>query len=275
MLFLEHKKTAEAMIQWTGKKAMVKKYQISNKELLHILDKGEVAYTYVDGVCLVDEESFVRYLNTLRVAEKQDNAVHRLRQALRSGKKPELDKYESVIARRLESRVVAVYHIISNSLGVLLEPLEQEIFHAFLRGDSIGSVARQTGLKCEEVFYIFESSLLALDKYASGLLVPLVRRAEEAEKVNLELLQKLTECDNWFSHVRSQLEEMDEKIAGTQRHNDSLKSHLDYLQSLLDSEKRINAELERIIADRPHHIPTNYLSSIKSYLCRLFHFVRD
>lgn len=263
------------MIQWTGKKAMVKKYQISNKELLHILDKGEVAYTYVDGVCLVDEESFVRYLNTLRVAEKQDNAVHRLRQALRSGKKLELDKYESVIARRLESRVVAVYHIISNSLGVLLEPLEQEIFHAFLRGDSIGSVARQTGLKCEEVFSIFERSLLALDKYASGLLIPLVRRAEEAEKVNLELLQKLTQCDNWFSHVRSQLEEMDEKIAGTWQENDSLKSHLNYLQSLLDSEKRINAELERIIADRPHHIPTNYLSSIKSYLCRLFHSVRD
>lgn len=90
------------MTQWIGKRAIVKKYQISNKELLHILKKREVAYTNIDGVWLVDEDSFAAYVNALRQAEKQNNAIHRLKQALRSGKKLKLSRAETILARRLE-----------------------------------------------------------------------------------------------------------------------------------------------------------------------------
>lgn len=263
------------MAQWTGKEAIMKKYQISNKELLHILSKREVAYTNIDGILLVDEEKFVGYINALRQAEKQNNAVHRLKQALRYGKKLKLDKTETAIARRLESRVTSIYHVATNTLSMLLEPQERKIFLAFIKGNSIWSVARQTGMKDEEVFHTFEKTIKMLDKQTPYIIQGLVERAQDAEEINRNLAQKLAEYGKWFSHVETEFKKIEIQIAQTRQENDYLKGHTDYLQFMLDSEKRISAGLEEILEEHWKHTKTNYISSILAYVAGFFHSVKS
>lgn len=263
------------MTQWKGKKAIIKKYQISPEELFRILKKGEVAYSDVDGVLMVDEESFVAYIDSLRQAAKQNNAVNRLKQTLRAGKKPELDKAESVIAHRLEGRVDSIYALSSRALSMLLEPKERKIFLAFINGESIWSVARQTGLRNKQVYHIFENSIKKLSQAAPYVIQRLTTRCQEAEQANRDLVQKLAECNNWFAHVDLQVQEMEVKIAHAQRQNEFFKSYLDYLQAMFDAERKINAEMEKMLYTRHSSCAMDYLSAIKSYFSRLFHLARN
>lgn len=258
------------MTQWKGKRAIVKKYQISPKELLRILNKGEVTYSDVDGVLMVDEESFVAYIDSLRQAAKQNNAVNRLKQALRSGKKPELDKAESVIAHRLESRVDSIYALATHALSMLLEPKERKIFLAFVNGDSIWSVASQTRLKNMQVYYTFENSIKKLSQAAPYVIQRLTTRCLEVEEANRDLVQKLAECNNWFAHVDLQMQEMEVKIAHAQRQNEFFKSYLDHLQTMFDAERRTNAEMQKMLDAHHSSIAMDYLSVMKSYFSRLF-----
>lgn len=263
------------MTRWKGKKAIVEKYQISPEELLHILNKGEVTYSNVDGVLMVDEESFVAYIDSLRQAAKQNNAVNRLKQALRSGKKPGLDKAECVIAHRLEGRVESIYTLATRALSMLLEPKERKIFLAFINGDSVWSVARQTGLKNKQVYYTFENSIKKLGQAVPYVIQRLTSRCQEMEEANRDMVQKLAECNNWFSHVDLQVQEMEVKIAHAQRQNEFFKSYLDYLQAMFDAERKINAEMEKMLYTRHSSFAMDYLSAIKSYFSRLFHLARN
>lgn len=263
------------MTQWKGKRAIVKKYQISPEELLRILNKGEVAYSDVDGVLMVDEESFVAYIDSLRQAVRQNNAVNRLKQVLRSGKKLELDKAESVIAHRLEDRVDSIYALATRALSMLLEPKERKIFLAFINGDTIWSVARQTGLRNKQVCHIFENSIKKLGQAVPYVIQRLTSRCQEMEEANRDMVQKLAECNNWFSHVDLQVQEMEVKIAHAQRQNEFFKSYLDYLQAMFDAERKINAEMEKMLYTRHSSFAMDYLSAIKSYFSRLFHLARN
>lgn len=259
------------MTQWTGQKAIVKKYQISPEELLHILDKGEVAYSDVNGVLMVDEESFVAYINALRQVERQNNAVHRLKRTLRAGKKMKLDKADRTLARRLEGRVTSIYSVVTHTLSMLLEPQERKIFLAVADGESIGSVAWKMGMKSKEAFQLFNDSVEKLDTHAPYIIRRVVERSREVEEVNRGLVQKLAGCDKRISHLEDEKQQLVERMGYAQRLNDILKIHIDCMQSMFDTERKVNAELEKMLEAHYHSADTEHFSFIKSCLHRLFH----
>lgn len=259
------------MTQWIGKRAIVKKYQISNKELLHILKKREVAYTNIDGVWLVDEDSFAAYVNALRQAEKQNNAIHRLKQALRSGKKLKLSRAETILARRLEGRISSIYRIATDTLSLLLEPRERKIFLAFTKGDNIASVARQMKMKDKEVFLTLENIIKELSLQPHYIIEGLVKRKKEAEEINRSLSRKLVEYADRVSNAECETKKIKAEMTHILREREGYKIYLDYMEDMFKAEKRINAGLEEILAEHWQHDKTDYISSILSYLSSLFH----
>lgn len=259
------------MAQWQGKRAIMKKYQISLKELLHIINKGKITYSDVDGVLMIDEVSFVAYIVSLRQVEKQNNAVYQLQRVLRSGKKLELDETEAALARRLEGRVVSIYTRVSRALGRLLECQEREIFLAFLKGESIVSVARQMGMQPEAVFRIFEESLKKLDSQTDSIIGSLVVRSQKAEEENQCLLQRLAEKDKCLAQADYEMQKKEVQLASLRRENNFCKSSYEYLQVRFDTERKINSVLEEMLDTYNRYIGTDYFSSVVSYLSRLFH----
>jgi len=75
------------MTNWKGIRTLVRKYGISQKEMLCILETHEVVYSDAAGVILVDEDSLMAYIDALKQLTQKDSLVNVLQKALRSKKK--------------------------------------------------------------------------------------------------------------------------------------------------------------------------------------------
>lgn len=263
------------MAQWTGKRAIIKKYQISRKELLHIIRKGEVAYSDVDGVLLVDEESFAAYIEALKQMRQKNNVVNRLEQALHSRKSLSLDKTETSIALRLENRVSSIYAVTTHALSMLLDPREERaIFLAFANGDSLQSIARQMRMKRGTVIRIFENSLARLDKQAPYIIQRLVGRCLAAEEANHDLANKITECKKVVLDGECEILKLKVRIDYLRRREEELESHLEEVRSMFKKEREVNAGLEELVAIYNKDDMAEFFSSVKTVVGRFFHFFR-
>ena len=75
------------MTNWKGIRTLMRKYGISQKEMLRILETHEVVYSDAAGVILVDEDSLMAYIDALKQLTQKDSLVNVLQKALRSKKK--------------------------------------------------------------------------------------------------------------------------------------------------------------------------------------------
>lgn len=256
------------MTQWTGKRAIVKKYQISPKELLHIISKGEVTYSNIDGVLLVDGESFAAYIDALKQVRQKDNIVNRLKRAIRCGGQLELDKAESFIAYRLEERINSIYSVATHALGALLEPQERRVFLAFADGDDICSIARQMGLQKEAVFYMFENSIEQLDKQAPHIIQQLAVRCQAVEAVNDSLVLDLSQCNCQLLECEGKIGMMQAKIDSLQRKEEYLNASLSHADAMYKQEREAYVLLEELNRESGEDV----FSFIKDLVVRFLHF---
>jgi len=259
------------MVQWTGKRAIIKKYQISPKELLHIINKGEVTYSDIDGVLLIDEESFAAYIDALKKVQQKDSVVNRLKRVLHSRKDLELDKKESLMAQRLEGRIFSIYAVTIHALSMLLESQERNIFLAFANGDTLQSIAIQMHMRKETVFYVFENSIAKLDKQAPYIIQKLARRCQVVEEVNQNLINELSECNRKILNSKYDIQRLNLKIGGLERRENNLKIEMRQLQSMFDKERKINVTMGELLETYDTDIITDFFSSIKKAIARLFH----
>lgn len=258
------------MAHWVGTRAIIKKYEISKKELLYIIRRGEVTCSDIDGILLVDEDSFVAYIEALKQVRQRDSVVHRLKQALRYGKSVSLDKKEAAIALRLENRIPAIYAVTTHALSMLLDRQERAVFLAFANGDSLSSVARQMRMSRGAVYRIFERTIVGLDKQAPYVIQKLVGRCQAVEEANRELADKIGECNKVVLDRECEILKLKARIEYLRRREEELESHLEEVRSMFRGEREINAGLEELIAIYNKDIVTEFLSSAKAVLARLF-----
>lgn len=262
------------MAHWIGMRAIMKKYGISKKELLYIIRKGEVTCSDIDGIVLVDEDSFVAYIEALKEVRQRDSVVHRLKQALRSGKSLSLNKKEAALALRLENCLPTIYAITTHALSMLLDRQERAIFLAFAHGDSLSSVARQMRLGQEVVYSIFEKVIHGLDKQAPYIIQRLSQQCQAMEEMNQELADKITECERVAFDKECEVGKLRVWIEHFQQREEHLKSHLEQMEALFEGEREMNAALEEVLATYERDAVLEFFSRVKAGVMRLFHLFK-
>lgn len=262
------------MAHWIGTRAIIKKYEISKKELLYIIRKGEVACSDIDGILLVDEDSFIAYIDALKQVRQKDSVVHRLRQALRSGKSLSLNKREATLALRLENCLPTIYAITTHALSMLLDRRKRAIFLAFANGDSLSSVARQMRLRKEVVFSIFEEVMHGLDKQAPYIIQRLSQRCQAVEEMNQELVDKITECKKIVFDKECEVGKLKVRIEYLQLEEEHLKSHLEQVEALFKGEREMNAALEEALTTYEKDAVLEFFAAVKAGVERFFHLFK-
>lgn len=262
------------MAHWVGTRAIIKKYEISKKELLYIIRRGEVTCSDIDGILLVDEDSFVAYIEALKQVRQRDSVVHRLKQALRSGKSLSLNKKEAAIALRMENCLPTIYAITTHALSMLLDRRERAIFLAFAHGDSLSSVARQMRLRKEVVFSIFEEVINGLDKQAPYIIQRLSQRCQAVEEMNQELADKIAECKKIAFDKECEVGKLKVRIEHFQLREEHLKSHLEQVETLFKGEREINAQLEEVLATYEKDAVLEFFAWVKTGIVRFFHWLK-
>lgn len=186
------------MAQWKGKKRILEKYGITSRELDYIIKEGEVTYADVNGVLMVDEKSFVAYIDTIQQIHRKDNIVNRLKRALHLGEELKLNKTEARIGREIEGCVDMVYTLVTTLLSDFLEEEEQEIFQSLAKGNRLSTVAKKVKMSKEIVFCIYIEIIANFHVSIPGLIKRVAARYKELEKENKELKNKLAELQETF-----------------------------------------------------------------------------
>lgn len=257
------------MAHWIGTRAIIKKYEISKKELLYIIRRGEVTCSDIDGILLVDEDSFIAYIEALKQVRQRDSVVHRLKQALRSGKSLSLNKKEAAIALRLENCLPTIYAITTHALSMLLDRQERAIFLAFAHGDSLSSVARQMRLRQEVVYSIFEKVIHGLDKQAPYIIQRLSQRCQAVEEVNQDLADKIAECKKVAFDKECEVGKLKVQVEHLQLREEHLKSHLEQVETLFKGEREMNAALEEALATYERDAVLEFFSEVKAWVVNI------
>lgn len=154
----------------------MKKYGISQKEMLHILETHEVVYSDAAGVILVDEDSLI----CAQALTQKDSPVNVLQKALRSKKKLKTDSTTRGLTQKLSKQVIAVNEIVSHALSMLLGENERKVFLAFANQTDIYTIARLMSVNESTVLVILESAITKLNKQFHSWIHNLASKYEDS-----------------------------------------------------------------------------------------------
>ena len=145
------------MTNWKGIRTLMRKYGISQKEMLRILETHEVVYSDAAGVILVDEDSLMAYIDALKQLTQKDSLVNVLQKALRSKKKQKTGSTTRGLTQKLSEQVIAINEIVSHALSMLLGENERN-------QTDIYTIARLMSVDERVVFVMLEVTITKLSQ---------------------------------------------------------------------------------------------------------------
>ena len=152
------------MTNWKGIRTLMRKYGISQKEMLRILETHEVVYSDAAGVILVDEDSLMAYIDALKQLTQRGSLVNVLQKALRSKKKQKTGSTTRGLTQKLSEQVIAINEIVSHALSMLLGENERKVFLAFANQTDIYTIARLMSVDERVVFVMLEVTITKLSQ---------------------------------------------------------------------------------------------------------------
>lgn len=181
------------MTQWKGKELILEEYGITSSQLNHIIKQGEITYADANGVLMIDEESFVEYLEAVKQIHKKDNIVNRLKRALHFGEELEMEGVDTRVGREAEKCIDMIYDVSTAALGTFLEGKERIIFLGLARGNRLSTVAEKAGLSKKMAFCIYLEIIGRFNSHLPDFIQKMEAHFIELEEENKELKKKLTE----------------------------------------------------------------------------------
>lgn len=182
------------MAQWKGKELILEEYGITSQELHHIIKQGEITYADVDGVLMIDEESFVEYPEAVKQIHRKDNIVSRLKRAFHFGEELEMEDVDTRIGREAEKCVDMIYEVSTAALSSLLEGKERQIFLGLARGNRLSTVAQKVGLSKKMTFLIYFETIdlfSNIPEFIHKMEAHFIELEEENKKLKKKLMKLL------------------------------------------------------------------------------------
>ena len=245
----------------------MKKYGISQKEMLHILETHEVVYSDAAGVILVDEDSLI----CAQATDSKGLAGKCSAKALRSKKKLKTDSTTRGLTQKLSKQVIAVNEIVSHALSMLLGENERKVFLAFANQTDIYTIARLMSVNESTVLVILESAITKLNKQFHSWIHNLASKYEDSCYRNQLLtaqLERYTKVVDLYKQIV--------KVYKDQKRCDE--ERIKTLQSIFE-------QMEKIWGGQEHTNPffptkwmsalTNKLVAMKSHVIHFFHPAKD
>ncbi len=186
--------------KWKGKEFILEEYEITSRQLNHIIKQGEITYADVNGVLMIDEESFVEYLEAVKQIHRKDNIVSRLKQALHFGEELEVDKVHAQIGRKAELSIDLIYSVSTKAFASFLKGKERQIFLGLVRGKPLSTVAKKVGLSKETTFCTYLEIISTFSSHFPGFIQATEARFRELGEENKELrklLKSSPDLSNW------------------------------------------------------------------------------
>lgn len=179
------------MAKWKEKEFILGEYGITSKQLNHIIKQGEITYADANGVLMVDEESFVEYLEAIKQIHKEDNIVNRLKRAIHFGEEEKVKGADLQIGRGADKCIDQIYEASTAILSTLLKGKERQIFLGLARGNRLSTVARQAGLSKKTTILIYMETIGLFKTHIPDFIQKMEARFIELEEENKKLKKKL------------------------------------------------------------------------------------
>ena len=225
------------MTNWKGIRTLLRKYGISQKEMLRILETHEVVYSDAAGVILVDEDSLMAYIDALKQLTQKDSLVNVLQKALRSKKKLKTGSTTRGLTQKLSEQVIAINEIVSHALSMLLGETERKIFLAFANQTDIYTIAQLMSMDERVVFVMLEVAITKLSQQSHYWIHKLATKYEDTCYCN-QLLMAQAENNGKIIDLLEQSIELCQKQLMLKE------EHINYLQSAFEELKEIYKNLE-------------------------------
>ena len=179
------------MAKWKGKEFILEEYGITSKQLNHIIKQGEITYADTDGVLMIDEESFVEYLEAVKQIHKEDNIVNRLKRAIHFAEEEKVKNADLQIGREADKCIDMIYEVSTAALSTFLKGKERQIFLGLARGKRLSTVAHEAGLSKKTTFLIYIQTIGLFKTHIPDFIQKMEAHFIELEEENKKLKKKL------------------------------------------------------------------------------------
>lgn len=253
------------MSQWISAKGLANKYQIGEGEVEELVEKQLITSSRLERMLLIDEESFVSYLDHIKQIENKQAIIKRLNE---SDKLLEMELRaceETAASFGIEKQMLPLYPLVINALSMLVDKGKPRlIFYALAMGERLDVVAKRHKLEKDKVLLIYNEAVQKLSQDGESVIGQWMNRCVQLETLNAHYVK----ISNSKSPRAESREELESIIKQQKRRLGSLQSQL--TQLIRERKTHLPHTLPQKAATEPDNWMENSLQAAQSFVGRLF-----